>query len=48
MTAMRLAAHVEHTTDVDGMLDTMTPQQFAEWQAFDQLEPLGDLSLIHI
>jgi hypothetical protein len=42
MAAMRLAAYVEHTTDVDGMLDTMTPQQFAEWQAFDSLEPLGD------
>jgi hypothetical protein len=26
-----LAKEVEHTVDVDGMLDRMTPKQFAEW-----------------
>ncbi len=26
-----LAKEVEHTTDVDGMLDRMTPRLFAEW-----------------
>jgi hypothetical protein len=41
MTALRLAEHVEHTTDVDGMLDNMTPGQFAEWCAKDLVEPIG-------
>jgi len=41
MTALRLAEHVAHTTDVDGMLDNMTPQQFMEWQAKDRVEPIG-------
>ena len=41
MTAMRLAEHVAHTTDVDGMLDSMTPQQWIEWQAKDLIEPIG-------
>ena len=41
MTAMRLAEHVEHTTDVDGMLDSMTPEQFNEWCAKDAVEPIG-------
>lgn len=38
---MRLAEHVEHTTDVDGMLDRMTPQQFDEWVVKDRIEPIG-------
>ena len=41
MTAMRLAEHVAHTTDVDGMLDAMTPEQWMEWQAKDIIEPIG-------
>ena len=41
MIAMRLAEHVEHTTDVDGMLDRMTPEQFNEWCAKDLVEPIG-------
>ncbi len=31
---MRLALRVG-TGDVDGLLDTLTPQQWQEWQAFD-------------
>ncbi len=38
---MRLAEHVERTTDVDGMLDRMTPEQFDEWCAKDKIEPIG-------
>lgn len=30
-----------HTVDVDGMLRGMTPTQFAEWCAKDQIEPIG-------
>lgn len=30
-----------HTTDVDGMLDSMTPQQFDEWMLKDHIEPIG-------
>lgn len=41
MFAYRLAEHVAHTTDVDGMLDAMTPQQFAYWMAKDLIEPIG-------
>jgi hypothetical protein len=40
--ALRLAANVAHTTDVDGMLESMTPQQLAEWRAYDQIEPISD------
>ena len=45
MTAMRLAEHVAKTTDVDGMLDDMTPQQWIEWQAKDIIEPIGTNSV---
>ena len=38
---MRLAEHVAHTTDVDGMLESMTPEQFNEWCAKDAVEPIG-------
>jgi len=38
---MRLAEHVAHTVDVDGMLSQMTPEQFAEWIAKDRVEPIG-------
>jgi len=38
---MRLAEHVHHTTDVDGMLDSMSPAQFDEWAAKDLVEPVG-------
>lgn len=27
--------------DVDAMLDQMTPQQWAEWQAKDAVDPIG-------
>lgn len=38
---MKLAANVVHTLDVDAMLDSMTHEQFAEWCAFDSIEPIG-------
>ena len=38
---MRLAEHVAHTTDVDAMLEAMSPAQFLEWCAKDQIEPIG-------
>jgi len=38
---MKLARTVAHTTDVDGMLDSMTPQQFSEWLAMYTIEPWG-------
>ena len=41
MTALRLAEHVEHTTDVSGMLQTMSCDQFDEWCAKDRIEPIG-------
>ena len=41
MIAFALAEHVEHTTDVDGMLDRMTPEQFDEWCIRDQIMPIG-------
>lgn len=42
MTALRLAEHVAHTTDVDAMLEGMTVEQFREWQAKDAIEPIGN------
>lgn len=36
-----MAEFVEHTTDVDGMLDRMTHAQFDEWCAKDLIEPIG-------
>lgn len=36
-----MAEFVEHTTDVDGMLDRMTHAQFDEWCAKDVIEPIG-------
>jgi hypothetical protein len=41
MIAFDLAEYVEHTTDVDGMLDRMTPEQFDEWCLRDQIIPIG-------
>lgn len=38
---MRLARHVVGTLDVDGMLDQITPEQFEEWVAYDELEPIS-------
>jgi len=32
---------VEHTVDVDGMLDRMSPELFDEWCAKDEVEPIG-------
>lgn len=29
------------TTDVDRLLASLTPEQFRQWEAFDQLEPIG-------
>jgi len=40
--AMRLAEYVEHTVDVDQMLDRMSTQQFTEWCAKDAIEPIGE------
>jgi hypothetical protein len=42
---MLLAAFVEHTTDVDGMLDSMHPEQFKEWELFFEmlLRSIGQL-----
>jgi hypothetical protein len=37
---------VEGTTDVDGMLDRMSPKMFAEWCAKDEVEPIGYQSRI--
>lgn len=31
------------TTDVDGMLSAMTHEQFNEWCAKDQIEPIGSM-----
>ena len=44
MVALRLAEHVEKTTDVDSMLDSMSPQQFDEWAAKDLIEPIGHVN----
>lgn len=41
MIALRLAEHVAHTVDVDGMLESMTPEQFDEWCLKDRIEPIG-------
>lgn len=27
--------------DVDAMLDSITPEQFSEWLAYDQIQPFG-------
>jgi hypothetical protein len=48
MTALRLAEHVAHTVDVDGMLDSMTPKQFDEWCLKDRVEPIGEEASRHI
>lgn len=36
---MLLARTVAHTTDVDAMLATMTPREFAEWVAMYHIRP---------
>lgn len=38
---MRLARYVVGTLDVDGMLHQITPEQFDEWCAYDQIEPIS-------
>lgn len=38
---MMLARTVEHTVDVDGMLERMTPEQFDEWMVLYTIEPWG-------
>jgi hypothetical protein len=45
---MRLAEHVAHTVDVDGMLDSMSPEQFDEWCAKDIIEPIGNAATHHV
>ena len=30
--------------DVDALLDEMTPRQWAQWQTFDRLEPIGGVA----
>lgn len=37
---MRLAEATGHV-DVDAMLEQMTPRQFAEWCAKDEVDPIG-------
>lgn len=41
MIAMRLAEHVAGTVHVDAMLESMSPEQFDEWCAKDEVEPIG-------
>ena len=36
---MFLARTVAHSTDVDGVLDSMTPEQFNEWLAAYSIQP---------
>jgi len=48
MTALRLAEHVAHTVDVDGMLESMTPEMFYEWCLKDRVEPIGTEATRHI
>lgn len=48
MTALRLAEHVAKTTDINGMLDSMSPQQFDEWCAKDLIEPIGGSRTIEL
>jgi len=48
MTALRLAEHVAHTVDVDGMLDTMSHETFHEWCLKDKVEPIGNESTRNI
>ena len=38
---MLLARTVAHTTDVDAMLATMTPREFAEWVIMYNIRPWG-------
>lgn len=40
MTALRLAEACGEW-DVDAMLESMTPEQWREWQAKDLIEPIG-------
>ena len=40
--ALRLAEYVEHTVDVDSMLEHMSTAQFNEWCAKDVIEPIGE------
>lgn len=44
---MRLAEATGHV-DVDLMLSQITPRQFAEWCAKDELEPIGMNGVCHI
>ena len=44
MVALRLAEHVAHTTDVNAMLDGMSPYQLDEWIAKDFIEPIGHVT----
>ena len=41
MTAFRLAAYVEHTLDVPGMLNKIDAGLYEWWLAYDQIEPIG-------
>ena len=39
---MFLARTVEHTTDVQGMMERMAPSQYEQWQQYYKVEPWGD------
>lgn len=38
-------AEMEHTTDVDGLARRLSYRQFREWQAYDQISPIGGLRI---
>lgn len=38
--AFRLARYVEHTVDVDGMLEEIPPELMDEWLAYHAIEPI--------
>ena len=46
--AFRLAAYVEGTVDVDGVLERLTPELMDRWEAFDALEPIGNVKLLDV
>lgn len=35
-----------NTTDIDGMLEQMTPEQFEEWCEIDSVEPIGQPKML--
>lgn len=39
---------MEHTADVDGLLERLSPEVMDGWEAFDALEPIGTGRLFDI